>query len=205
MLNDLNLRIASISFPTQRGYNVVEDLDRRVAATKNAMQLACDLGCNVVVNSIGVIPTDQESSDWSLLVQVLNDLGIHGDRVGARLAAQTGSADGPDLKRLMDSLNEGALGVDFDPGGLIVNEFSPREMIDAVGQHIIHVHARDAVHDLARGRGLEVALGRGSADFPNLLGALEEHEYRGYLTIERRTSKDPTQEIGDAIQYLRSL
>ncbi|MEK6249266.1 MAG: sugar phosphate isomerase/epimerase, partial [Planctomycetales bacterium] len=64
---------------------------------------------------------------------------------------------------------------------------------------------KDGVRDLSRGRGLEVALGRGSADFPELLGTLEQHDFRGYLAIERGESEDPVFEIGQAVKYLQSL
>jgi sugar phosphate isomerase/epimerase len=67
------------------------------------------------------------------------------------------------------------------------------------------VHARDGVRDLARGRGLEVPLGRGSADFPALLGALEDYQYRGFFTIAREESDQPEYEISEAVKYLTSL
>jgi sugar phosphate isomerase/epimerase len=63
----------------------------------------------------------------------------------------------------------------------------------------------DGVRDLAQGRGVEVRLGRGSADFPALLGALEERGYRGSICIEREQSENPIPEIGDALEFLRSL
>ncbi len=47
--------------------------------------------------------------------------------------------------------------------------------------------------------------GRGMADFPSLLGKLEERNYRGYLTIARHAANDPLVEIGAAVEYLRSL
>jgi L-ribulose-5-phosphate 3-epimerase len=50
-----------------------------------------------------------------------------------------------------------------------------------------------------------VPLGRGSADFPELLAMLEERGYRGYLTIQREGAEDPLFEIGQAVKYLRSL
>jgi sugar phosphate isomerase/epimerase len=55
------------------------------------------------------------------------------------------------------------------------------------------------------GRGMEVALGRGSADFPALLGALEERQYRGFFTIARQEAEDPELEIGLGVKYLQSL
>ena len=73
------------------------------------------------------------------------------------------------------------------------------------GRHIAHVHAVDGVYDLASGHGVEVQLGRGSADFPEILGSLEEFGYQGWLTIERRDSRQPIVDIENAIKYLRSM
>ncbi len=205
LLDDLGLRVAALGFQTRSGYNVAEKLDQRVAATKEAMKLAHDLGAAVVVNQIGRVPAKPEGREWTLLVEVLADLGRFGQHVGAWLAAETGSESGADLARLIAALPAGSLGVNLDPGNLIINGFSPLEAIDELGPSIVHVHAKDAVRDLAQGRGVEVPLGRGAADFPALLGALEEHGYRGYFTVERQRSEDPERESALAIQYLRSL
>jgi sugar phosphate isomerase/epimerase len=67
------------------------------------------------------------------------------------------------------------------------------------------VTARDAVSGRAASRGIEVALGRGSVDFPALLGELEQRDYRGYFTVAREQSADPAAELGQAIQYLKSF
>jgi sugar phosphate isomerase/epimerase len=205
LLEDLNLRVCAVTFRTRRGYNVADDLERRIEATKQAMQMAYELGASVVVNQIGRIPEKPEGAEWDLLLQSLSDLGRHGQHVGATLAAETGSESSADLARLIAALPIGSIGVTFDPANLIVNGFSPRDALAAIGSHILHVHAKDAVRDLAQRRGLEVPLGRGSVDFPELLGALEERGYRGYLTIERDKCDDPIGEIGQAVEYLRSL
>lgn len=205
MLEDLNLRVAAVSFPTRRGYAEPERLEQRVAATKRAMQLAYDLGARVVVNQIGRVPEDEQSAEWRTLCDVLADLGRCGDHVGARLAAKTGSESGPDLARLLQALPDGALGVDLDPGELIVNGFSATEAAKALAPHVLHVTATDAVRDLARGRGLDVQLGRGTVDYPEILAVLEEHNYRGWFTLLRRQAADPVGEIGEGIAYLKNL
>ena len=203
-LDDHNLRVCAIGFQTRRGYDNLQDLDQRVQATKEAMQFAYDLGSSVVVNQIGTVPAE-DTPGWNTLLEVMLDLGAHGQRVGASLAAETGTEDGSQLVRLIEALPPGALMVNFDPGNLIINGFSAHDSIAAVGPHVIHVHAKDAVRDLAQGRGLETPLGRGSVDFPALIGALEEYSYRGYFTIERKDAADPVTEIGQAVQYLRNL
>jgi sugar phosphate isomerase/epimerase len=205
MLDDRNLRVSAITFRTRRGYNVSEGLDRRVAATKEAMKFAYDMGAAVVVNHIGRVPHEPQGPEWDLLVQVLSEIGHYGQHVGVWLAAETGSEDGADLARLIAALPPGSLAVNLDPGNLVVNGFSVRGAIQTVGPHVMHVHAKDGVRDLAQGRGVEVPVGRGSVDFAELIGSLEEHEYRGYYTIERENSPDPVFEIGQAVKYLRSL
>lgn len=205
MLEDLNLRVSAASFPTRRGYDVLEDLDRRIEATKRGLQLAYDLGTNVLINNIGRIPADEASPQWAALTQALADIGRCGQRVGATLCAETGSESGEDLLRLINALPGGSLGVNLDPGNLIVNGHSPLEATTALARHVLHVHAKDGVRDLAQGRGVEVPLGRGSCEFPVLLAVLEQHDYRGYVTIERDNSPDPLGEIAAAVKFLKNL
>jgi sugar phosphate isomerase/epimerase len=47
-------------------------------------------------------------------------------------------------------------------------------------------------------------LGEGTADFPELLGRLEDHRYRGWFVLGRDEPTDP-QEIGNALRYLTEL
>ena len=205
LLEDLNLRVCAIGFRTRRGYDFAEDLDRRIDATKDAMKMAFELGAPVVVNAIGRVPEGTESREWNRLLESLSDLGKHGQHIGATLAAETGTESGAELKRLIEALPLGSLGVNFDPGNLIVNGFSASEAVRELGQYVLHVHAKDGVRDLAQGRGVEVPLGRGSAEFPELLSVLEEQQYRGYFTIERDNAADPQFEIGEAVKYLKNI
>ena len=205
MLEDLNLQVCAAGFRTRRGYGVTEDLDRRVEATKEAMSTAYALGAPVVINHVGRIPEEDEGPQWDALCEVLDDLGRHGQRVGAFLAAETGAEDAETLKRLIDALPPGALGVNLDPGNLIINGFSAQDAVTQLGAHVLHVHAKDAVRDLAQGRGLETPLGRGSVDFAEIIGVLEHHGYQNAYTIEREHCDDPVAEIGYAVQYLRNL
>ena len=205
LLDDFGLRVAAVGFRTRRGYDVAEQLERRIEATKAAMKLAYDLGASWVVNQVGRVPEKPEGRALATLTEALAELGSYGQRAGAMLAAETGSESGGDLRRLIDALPPGSLAVTLNPGNLIINGFSPLDAIAELGPHVQYVHAKDGVRDLARGRGMEVELGRGSADFAALLGALEEHDYRGYWTIELESAADPIHEIGRAVSYLRSL
>lgn len=203
MLDDLNLRASAVRFRPQRAYYNPQDLDARIDATKAALEMAYGLRAGVVAGRVGRVPPDPESPDRRLLREVLADLGAHGQRVGAMLAAETGSESGPALAALIDELPEGSIGVDFNPGRLLLGGFSPGEALDALGRHVLCVQATDAARDLAAGTAVPAELGRGDADFTALLAALLGHGYQGYYTIQACGGGDPGPQLARAVKYLR--
>jgi len=205
LLDDLNLQVAAVRFRTRRGYDEPSDLDTRVQATREAMKLASSLGCSVVTNRVGRIYEDESDSQWQQMLGVLNDLGEYGHHVGTWLAAETGLEDGTQLAQLLRSLPDGMLGIDFNPGLLIINGHCAIESLRQLGPQVVHVRANDGVQDISHGHGSEVQLGRGSADFIELIAVLEEFSYRGWFTTERQDSSDPIRELGMAIKYLKNV
>lgn len=243
MLADLNLRVASVRFQTRRGYDTLDDLDRRVEATKQAMKLAYRLGSPVVVNQIGRVPDpaqvvakrtaesettpektgdlftlsrhsdDPEVQRWQTLQAVLEDLGRFGSHVGATLAAETGTEPGEWLAELLDASNEAFIGVALNPGQLIINRHRVRDAVTALRHRVAVVAAVDGVLDLAAGRGLSVPLGQGTADFPEIIGRLEEVPYRGPFVLGRprdgssgsAAPEDVLDELRQGVAYLRQF
>jgi sugar phosphate isomerase/epimerase len=205
LLDDLGLRVSAVAFPTRRGYDVPDDLERRVLATQEAMRFAASLRCDVLILRPGRIPAESDTVPLTRLVESLTALGVFGDRVGVRPALQTADLNPTDLLRLIKALPEHSVGVDLHPTGLIMAGYSAQEAVDILGPHVLHVHACDAVRDIAARQTLEVELGRGAADIPELLGKLTEFDYRGWVTIERRDSPNPIEEIENAVEFLKSL
>lgn len=201
-LDDYGLKASAVSFPTRRGYEVAEDLDRRVEATKEAMRMAYRLGARVLLNHVGQIADEGPARDQ--LLESLDDLGKFSQHVGVFFCATTGAEAPERLAGVINDLPEGHLAVNLDPGALLMNGYSPAEAVQLLGPDIRHVAATDGVRDLAKQRGVETQLGRGAADFHELAAQLEEHYYRGYFTIQRRgaTSLD---ELAQSVSYLKRL
>ncbi len=205
LIGDLNLGVSAVAFPTRRGYEAADDLERRIMATQEAMRFAADLRTDVVINRIGRVAEKSDDPSFQRLIESLTALGAYGTKIGVRLAAQTADASPQDIDRVMAALPEHSIGVDLYPSGLIVGGHSPAEAIELLGPHVVHIHACDAVSDPSTRRTTEVELGRGAADFPELLGRLTEFNYRGWATIERHESPNPIPEIENAVAYLRNL
>ncbi|MEQ1829868.1 MAG: sugar phosphate isomerase/epimerase family protein [Pirellula sp.] len=204
LLEDLNLRVASVRYPTRRGYECEDELDRRIQGTKQAMKMAYDLGASVVVNHVGQIPDSPEEPNWQILRTVLSDLGNYSQRVGAFLACETGAEPLEKLSSLIDSLPDGSVGVTLTPGNLFVNGFDLNGL-PGIAKHVMLVHAKDGVPDRSRGRGTEVPLGRGMAEFPEIIAVLEEHHFSGYFVVENDNPRNPIDEIAMSVQFLKNI
>jgi hypothetical protein len=181
MLEDLNLRVCAVSFRTRHGYNVAENLEARVDATKEAMRMAYDLGANVVINQVGRIPAEPAGPAWELL---LHRLGAARQRVGCSRRGLKAAAILPTDCRFAPTH-----GVNFDPGNLVVNTFHDRASRLA--------RLACACEDGARpgsGRGVEAARPR-VGRLAHLLGVLEERQYGGYFTIDENAT-DPCSRSG---------
>ena len=207
MLADYQLKISAVNFPTRAGYSSLEMLEPKIEGTKAAMTMAYELGCNVVVNDVGPVPEDRESAAWQTLTEALADIGQHGQRCGAWLAAKTcaSSGDGSRLKELIDFLPVQSLLVDFDPSSFLLAEHSAVEAMKLLAEHVVNFRARDAVRDFSLGRGVEVELGRGSIDWAALLGMLEQKNYLGYITIDRDADSNPVAQCAQGLEYLSNL
>ena len=206
MLDDFNLRVASVRFQTRRGYDVPEDLSRRIDATKDAMQMAYKLGAGLVINQIGNIPDAEDDPRSQNLSAVMSDLGRFGAHVGAFFAAETGTDEGARLAKLLDWDNGAYVAVALNPGKLIINRFSVPDAIKALGNRIRTVIAVDGVVDLAAGRGIAVPVGQGTADFPSILAQLEDFQFKGHLVVgDEEPAAHSFAAASQAIEYLRNL
>ena len=207
LLDDRKMRICSVRFATRRGYDDLEGLERRVEATKQAMTKAFELGATVVCNPLTHVP-ETGTDAWTLMHQVLFDLARHSSKVGASLALST-QVPSDDLKRLLDEASAGVV-LELDPAGVLMAGSRPVEVVEMLGDRILHVRVRDAIRDQSRKGGQEVQVGRGMVDFPELLGKLEERQYQGWLMLGRddpETTNTPAslEELGAGIEFLRNL
>lgn len=203
-LAERNLQVASLSFPLRRPLHDQEQLDARLAAIKQAMQFAWDLKSRVLVCRIGRIVDDADSPEGVHQREVLRELAQHGNRVGVTLAV-TPSGDSPEtLRSVIDSIDEGPLGIDFDPAERVMSHQTPVASLRTLHDRAIHVTIRDALRD-ADGAGRETVVGRGEVPWEELLATLDEMTYSGWLTIDRRAGDAPLTDMTRAVSYISNV
>jgi len=203
-LSERGLRVASLTFPLRRPLSDEVHLDARMAALRQAMQFAFDLGAQVLTTRIGPIPADAESTHYQLLRELLNDLARHGNHIGTTLTISPVGDSPESLLKLLDSVKSGPIGIDFDPAAFVIGKHSPAQALRDLYSFVAHFQARDGLREFDGG-GQEVALGRGEVDWVELLPLLDEISYRGWTTIVRTQGDDKLGDITRAVKFLRNV
>ena len=200
-----NLELTALGCPLRRGHDAAEGQQPRLEHVRKVLALSCDLGPRVAIVQAGAAPDGPDSPRGALLRESLLAVGQYGDRVGARLALETGLEAGAALAAFLQGLDSGGLGVNLDPGNLLEHGFDPYDSARALRGRILHSHARDALGSSPSRAAQEVPLGQGDVDWLRYVGVLEEVGYRGWLTVERENGDNRLSDVAEGVAFLRRL
>jgi L-ribulose-5-phosphate 3-epimerase len=209
LLQSRDLELSAVGCPLRRGLDSDEDQQPRIEHIKKVMSLCFDLGPRIVVIQAGRVPSEDEEKSGARrpvhLAEALRALGSHGDRIGVVLALETGLESGAALRDYLSRFDCGSLAVNYDPANLLMNGFDPVASLRDLRGKVRHVHAKDARITGASRTAREVPLGHGDIDWLELLGVLEEVEYRGWLAVERESGDDRPGDVAGGVAFLRRL
>lgn len=204
----------------------------KVEKSKRILDLALDLGTNIVTTHIGIVPHDKSSQTYAVMHEACEELSQYAHSLGAHFAIETGPEKAEHLKEFLDTLSSKGVAVNFDPANMVmVTGDDPVNGVYLLKDYIVHTHAKDGIklghidprdvygeygyeveldHEeiaqmAAKGPAFrEVPLGEGTVDWDNYLNALNDIGYKGYLTIEREVGDAPEKDINLALQFLKS-
>ena len=216
------LKFSALCGDLGRGFTDPELNPQLVEKSKRIVDLALDLGTNIVTTHIGVVPEDPNHPRFEIMAKACRELAEYADSVGAHFAVETGPEPAAVLRRFLDSLNSKGVSVNFDPANLAmcIGE-DPAESVYILKDYIVHTHAKDGVmirrddpnhiyasvplpDDIGEDEAYrELPLGTGAVNFPKYLKALDDVGYKGFLTIEREVGDNPAADIAMAVDFLR--
>ena len=222
LVADNGLVISALCGDLGGGFGNKEENPGKVERSKKILDLAKELGTNVVTTHIGVVPTDSSIDRYKVMQEACFELSRYADEIGAHFAIETGPETSAVLKGFLDSLGSTGVGVNLDPANLVmVTGDDPAGAVYNLKKYIVHTHAKDGkqlyykdpeiiyglVKDsLVTGPSfLEVPLGEGQVPWEKYLNALEDIGYKGFLTIERDVGDDPATDIRSAVEFLEKL
>lgn len=224
-VNDAGLVFSALCGDLGMGFGNPELNPGLIEKSKRIVDLAKDLGTDIVTTHIGVVPADSNHDRYKIMQEACYELAQYADSVDAHFAVETGPETADVLKGFLDSLGSTGVAVNLDPANLrMVTGDDPVAAVHKLAKYIVHTHAKDGnkladgnpeyiyrvVHPVPpEAQGIayfeEVPLGTGSVDFPNYLKALEEIGFKGFLTIEREVGNQPEADIRTAYSFLKDI
>jgi len=204
----------------------------KIDMSKRILELALDLGTNVVTTHIGIVPDDAASRTYAAMREACEELGAFASGMNAYFAIETGPEPAARLKSFLDTLTTKGVSVNFDPANMVmVTGDDPVQGVRLLKDYIVHTHVKDGVrlravdprevygalgyqpmsHEAIAAAAAggpsfrEVPLGQGAVDFPRYFQALREIGYEGYLTIEREVGERPEEDIALAVAFVRQV
>lgn len=219
---DAGLKISAVCGDLGCGFANAALNPELIRRSKLIMELAKELGTDIVTTHIGVVPADKKAARYAIMQDACGELARYANDLGSHFAMETGPERSEVLKEFLDGLGSKGVAVNFDPANLVmVAGERPETAVKNLGEYIVHTHAKDGrqifyrdpevIFGLKPDDGIkqpsfeELPLGEGDVNFPQYLTALEATGYRGYLTVEREVGNDPCGDINKAVKYLRSV
>lgn len=206
---------------------------QKIEKSKRILDLAVELGTDIVTTHIGIIPEEPATRVYESMQKACDELGVYAKSLNAYFAIETGPETSLRLKTFLDTLSTNGVSVNFDPANMVmVTGDDPVEGVKLLKDYIVHTHVKDGVRykpvdprdvygALGYGGGVdheqiakmvtegeyfrELPLGEGKVDFPRYFAALQEIGYQGYLTIEREVGTNPLHDIREAINFIRTF
>lgn len=222
MVRNEGLTISALCGDLGKGFHNPELNPALIERSFRILDLAKELGTDIVTTHIGVVPEDPTHPRYKIMQEACFKLAEYADSIDAHFAIETGPETSLVLKNFLDQLHSTGVAVNLDPANLVmVTGDDPVQAVYNLKDYIVHTHAKDGQRNFYRKPEIiyrveeaemlqdksftELPLGTGKVDFPNYLKALEEIGYRGFLTIEREVGDQPEKDIRTAVDFLNNL
>ncbi len=231
---DLGLEISAICGDLGgHGFQDASVNRQKIDESKRIMELAKELGTDIVTTHIGIVPDDKNGAVYEAMYKACDELSIFANEMGSYFAIETGPEVASHLKGFLDTLSSKGVAVNFDPANMVmVTGDDPVQGVYTLKDYIVHTHAKDGIQlrpidsrdvygFLGYQKGMdheviaqmaesgeafrEVPLGEGKVDWKAYMQALQDIGYTGYLTIEREVGTNPEADIQLAVDFLKKL
>jgi sugar phosphate isomerase/epimerase len=204
-LEELNLKVASGAFPLRQAIYDAQWLERRLDAIRQAMTFCFQLGTDVLTVRPGRLPDpDTRHDEWKVLTEILNELTRFGNHSGVTLCLSLSFESPERVRRLLQEVQEGPLGINFDPLNLIGSGQDPSSMFRDFHADIKHIRARDGLRNIDD-EVEETPLGLGAVDWTELVALLHEADYRGWIVLDRTAGENRARDLEAGLTYFRQL
>jgi len=194
--------------PTTLGLVPAEFRAMRVAEQKKGADFAHALGLPAIITHLGFIPENAADPEFEAVVRAVREVAEHCATLGLEYWFETGQETPVTMRRLIEQVGTGNLGLNLDPANLILyGRANPVDALDVFGEYVRNIHAKDGLYPTDPMKlGKEVKVGTGRVRFPDFVRRLAEVGFTGEFIIEREISGDQQKkDIAETVEYLKTL
>lgn len=166
------------------------------------------LGVTQIATHAGFLPETPYAEQYQPVVCAIRTVAEHCKANGQLFLFETGQETPVTLRRVIEDVGTGNLGINLDPANLILyGKANPVDALDVFGELVYEIHAKDGLYPTdGKHLGKEVPVGQGKVNFPEFIRRLKEIGYKGRLIIEREISgEQQIKDIAEAKTYLEAL
>lgn len=177
----------------------------RIDELKHGADFASMIDVENVITHAGFIPENPSTVEYREVVEAVREIALYYKQTGHRFLFETGQETPVTLRRLIEDVATGNLGINLDPANLILyGKANPIDALDVFGEYVMGVHAKDGRYPTTGSElGCETRIGDGKVNFPAFIRRLHEIGYTGSLSIEREIEGE--QQMIDALESVNFL
>ena len=163
------------------------------------------LGVVNVATHVGFLPENPNTEQYHAVVCAIRLVAEHCKNNNQYFLFETGQETPVTLRRTIEDIGTGNLGINLDPANLILyGKANPIDALDVFGEYVRDVHAKDGCYPTdGQNLGMEMPIGEGKVNFPLFVQKLKDVGYDGTLIIEREISGE--QQIKDIVESKKLL
>ncbi len=176
----------------------------RCEELKRGADFAKKIGVRDIATHLGFIPENPSTTEYNEVVNAVRDVAQYMLANEQNFLFETGQETPVTLRRLIEDVGTGNLGLNLDPANLILyGKANPVDALDVFGEYVMGVHGKDGFYPTnGRELGKEARMGDGKVNYPAFVNKLKEVGYTGAITIEREISGE--KQIEDIV-YAKNL
>jgi sugar phosphate isomerase/epimerase len=205
-LRNYDLKVVSVmginDFAVDKN-RIREEMDR----TRRQLEFAYQINAEILRVFTSHIPEYYIWEEMYLqVIKCLKKLAKEAENLGVKLAVENHggmTATAKQVKRIISSINEEYVGLNLDPANFLVSGEDPVKAARELSEFVIHTHIKDCVKTEKGYTFCEI--GTGEINYYEILKALKEKRYEGYLSIEYENTLDPEKGTQISLINLRKI
>lgn len=181
---------------------------KRAEELIEAARFAVKIGVSRVATHVGFLPENTNDPEYAGIIAILRYIVKAYKALGIDFLFETGQETPTTLLRVIEDLGFDNVGINMDTANLILyGKANSADAITVFGKYVKDTHIKDGFYPTnGKELGMEVKVGEGLANVPEVVARLKAVGYKGNYIIEREIrGEQQTKDIADTKKYLEGI